>query len=262
MADGKSKSGDHPRMRGEHSRMASPGVYSVGSSPHARGARTAYVQAVINGGIIPACAGSTTRACSGIACCRDHPRMRGEHSASLIASRSITGSSPHARGAPSGIDPKRIDAGIIPACAGSTNRPKSNQAVNRDHPRMRGEHSRGKVVVRDKTGSSPHARGAPQGVLLVRHPKGIIPACAGSTEHLWQLRRLLVDHPRMRGEHLASHIWPRFIQGSSPHARGAHTFKKLQLNAGGIIPACAGSTLHDQRVWSTFSPNTFTFCKL
>ena len=66
----------------------------------------------------------------------------------------------------------------------------------------------------------------------------------------------------MRGEHKFAWIKSRRLEGSSPHARGALKKGEVELVAGGIIPACAGSTLHDQRVWSTFSPNTFTFCKL
>ena len=51
--------GDHPRMRGEHSRVPPPIVVARGSSPHARGApQSAFVGAALLG-IIPACAGST-----------------------------------------------------------------------------------------------------------------------------------------------------------------------------------------------------------
>ena len=154
---------DHPRMRGEHStedgeafiwRRIIPACAGstcppslvcptlMGSSPHARGARTQKT-----GNHRPA---------------KDHPRMRGEHHR-----RQGRGQQPF---------------GIIPACAGST----LNQAVSfgdfvgssphargalftplasrnlfRDHPRMRGEHSK---------------------VWQSSHPSdGIIPACAGST---------------------------------------------------------------------------------
>ena len=70
---------DHPRLRGEHSRMLDCTVLPRGSSPLARGARERRSKALHLSGIIPACAGST--------CCRgcrspapwDHPRLRGEH---------------------------------------------------------------------------------------------------------------------------------------------------------------------------------------
>ena len=66
----------------------------------------------------------------------------------------------------------------------------------------------------------------------------------------------------MRGEHLKSPETGTVTVGSSPHARGARERRAPLARLEGIIPACAGSTLHDQRVWSPFSLNTFTFCKL
>ena len=87
--------------------------------------------------------------------------MRGEHLGKAHQSHLYLGSSPHARGALDRRVALHIVQGIIPACAGSTHRPKSNQAVNRDHPRMRGEHSSQTTKEREASGSSPHARGAP-----------------------------------------------------------------------------------------------------
>ena len=51
---------------------------------------------------------------------------------------------------------------------------------------------------------------------------GIIPACAGST-YGTVLR-----------------VW--YVQGSSPHVRGAPIFREPGCRTGWIIPACAGST--------------------
>ena len=53
--------GDHPRMRGEHLNGWFMYVYLAGSSPHARGARLGARLVRVCGGIIPACAGSTSR---------------------------------------------------------------------------------------------------------------------------------------------------------------------------------------------------------
>ena len=51
------------------------------------------------------------------------------------------GSSPHARGAlQRGAEGERLE-GIIPACAGSTWATVAEQSIERDHPRMRGEHN-------------------------------------------------------------------------------------------------------------------------
>ena len=154
---------DHPRIRGEHGKRDLNGAYArgiipayagstsfsptpqrreTGSSPHTRGARSAYHA-------------RTSKA-------RDHPRIRGEH----LYPQTL---------------PERV-AGIIPAYAGSTHvalplrpclmgsSPHTRGALvhtspgfiaPRDHPRIRGEHDRG--------GLRPHGR------------RGIIPAYAGST---------------------------------------------------------------------------------
>ena len=85
-------SGDHPRMRGVHWVQVDKTHRGVGSSPHARGpptmpssphARGPLAQGLcqlVQRGIIPACAGSTSHT----PCCwcpsQDHPRMRGVHS--------------------------------------------------------------------------------------------------------------------------------------------------------------------------------------
>ena len=257
---------DHPRMRGEHLYLAVTHAHRrwiipacagstgaamlslsrrLGSSPHARGAR------------------STTRPSASPA--RDHPRMRGEHevqgrvpvqgqgiipacagSTNLISSSSmyVTGSSPHARGA---------------RCRTSLRR--SNR---RDHPRMRGEHRSQPLRGRNKRGSSPHARGAPAGRARAGsrtrdHPRmrgehaprgrgprrgqGIIPACAGSTSDETSLRFCVMgSSPHARGALLSCwSISPR--PRDHPRMRGEHLVDlRERYRLPGIIPACAGST--------------------
>ena len=71
--------------------------------------------------------------------------------------------------------------GIIPAYAGSTVKLDSVCAVLADHPRLRGEHTPGRLRLRLLMGSSPLTRGA-LGAAAPRDLKdGIIPAYAGST---------------------------------------------------------------------------------
>ena len=70
---------DHPRMCGEHWQSATRASGTWGSSPHVRGALGNRARAVHRTGIIPACAGSTSRRPSRLGACRDHPRMCGEH---------------------------------------------------------------------------------------------------------------------------------------------------------------------------------------
>ena len=90
---------DHPRMRGEHDGKIVDADKLTGSSPHARGARMCRPKAKRRQRIIPACAGSTAPGLRLHPWYRDHPRMRGEHWASVAGRVTLTGSSPHARGA-------------------------------------------------------------------------------------------------------------------------------------------------------------------
>ena len=152
---------DHPRMCGEHQAWRFCRGDKPGSSPHVRGAQVAEARESGVEGIIPACAGSTKRERNIRVVEGDHPRMCGEHLASQTHVWSRSGSSPHVRGARGSIQCRSGDAGIIPACAGSTpNASGSIRAVG-DHPRMCGEHLELQAP-------------------LV-HLLGIIPACAGST---------------------------------------------------------------------------------
>ena len=73
------KSGDHPRIRGEHNQPDPFGHWTEGSSPHTRGARSARA--------------------SGWGSVADHPRIRGEHHRLGCAGDFGRGSSPHTRGA-------------------------------------------------------------------------------------------------------------------------------------------------------------------
>ena len=55
----RSRSRDHPRVRGEHATQHMRGTTSSGSSPRARGAHHTMRARLHRTGIIPACAGST-----------------------------------------------------------------------------------------------------------------------------------------------------------------------------------------------------------
>ena len=111
---------DHPRMRGEHDGIHAQVLRHRGSSPHARGTPHALSSDSARSGIIPACAGNTSRAFIRFCAVRDHPRMRGEHHMILLIIQHPVGSSPHARGTPKPDPPDPAKPGIIPACAGNT----------------------------------------------------------------------------------------------------------------------------------------------
>ena len=86
-------------MRGEHTCTRPRASPRRGSSPLARGAHYVKRLATGNGGIIPACAGSTRRPRPRSRAGRDHPRLRGEHRCSSLRPSMVVGSSPLARGA-------------------------------------------------------------------------------------------------------------------------------------------------------------------
>ena len=132
---------DHPRVRGEHSCGGWCGRTCRGSSPRARGAPVEGDPRPPRGGIIPACAGST--------------------SMSTLRRAWMRGSSPRARGAHLTLVNNRWLIGIIPACAGSTCPAPRKSAAPWDHPRVRGEHGSAFSGVGVPRGSSPRARGAP-----------------------------------------------------------------------------------------------------
>ena len=155
----------------------------------------------------------------------------------------LTGSSPHTRGAHGGGGWRRPGLRIIPAYAGSTEREMGGCESKTDHPRIRGEHGvrRHQGVI--DGGSSPHTRGAPGTGRSGLGRRRIIPAYAGSTHDYVGQVQLGGDHPRIRGEHCTRIVRrPRWI-GSSPHTRGAPDFDLEAIVDDRIIPAYAGSTL-------------------
>ena len=169
--------------------------------------------------------------------------MCGEHVSPSSLRRRSPGSSPHVRGAPGKGQPRVVRVGIIPACAGSTLAHTAVQPKPWDHPRMCGEH-RIRFPAHDcNSGSSPHVRGARPSRFPRRRRIGIIPACAGSTPSETTSRWRYRDHPRMCGEHKIGVACIAGRMGSSPHVRGAHAAGDAHPYRGGIIPACAGSTL-------------------
>ena len=212
---------DHPRIRGEHHGYFAFRVMMVGSSPHTRGAPAFSHGRGFPDWIIPAYAGSTSEAGEPLGGDEDHPRIRGEHVHVGPPPFPGVGSSPHTRGARGLCAPSDRGAGIIPAYAGSTRGTPSFARPERDHPRIRGEHTptprraarrwdhpriRGEHAERHNprgnfTGSSPHTRGAPLRRRPARHRRRIIPAYAGSTPGRRGRRPSGWDHPRIRGEH-------------------------------------------------------------
>ena len=153
-------------------------------------------------GIIPACAGSSSRSRPRGTGSWDHPRACGEQALRFFTTLISSGSSPRVRGAAldgEGLAPR---LGIIPAYAESSAGLGSSCPTRWDHPHVCGEQWVSIDYGITNPGSSPRMRGA---AALMRPPffsGGIIPAHAGSRcprqcpcEARW-------DHPRACGEQL------------------------------------------------------------
>ena len=149
------------------------------------------------------------------------------------------------RGALLVVDAHVLLVGIIPAYAGSTTSGEQKKVMIQDHPRVCGEHPTSSLSFLRLPGSSPRMRGAQALYHVLVGAFGIIPAYAGSTylanSHLPPAR----DHPRVCGEHQTSRSLWYVSWGSSPRMRGALSRTISSTSWPRIIPAYAGSTLHE-----------------
>ena len=167
--------------------------------------------------------------------------MRGERPVFPRGRLADDGSSPHARGTPLLQQHVTDELRFIPACAGNAAPAPPVSRLGPVHPRMRGERT---MIGADRpriVGSSPHARGTPEGTFPTIKPKRFIPACAGNAVSLIYRLTNIAVHPRMRGERRVVNVSARVSGGSSPHARGTHVqFFSMNFNKR-FIPACAGN---------------------
>ena len=154
---------------------------AVGSSPLARGLPDGALKLVQVGRIIPARAGFTRSTTPSPDSRPDHPRSRGVYERLREEQRVPQGSSPLARGLPLFFFLQACKAGIIPARAGFTRPATSPKSLRADHPRSRGVYQALDVMTDTAVGSSPLARGLPEGTLKASPEERIIPARAGFT---------------------------------------------------------------------------------
>ena len=105
------------------------------------------------------------------------------------------------RGAPDRLLNDMGNLGIIPAYAGSTSALVFTSNLEKDHPRVCGEHPCQAMTTLPSRGSSPRMRGAHEKVESIENNDRIIPAYAGSTEDFIDDGDDDEDHPRVCGEH-------------------------------------------------------------
>ena len=150
----------------------------------------------------------------------DHPRSRGVYQTSSCTVISVVGSSPLARGLHHPADQPAGADGIIPARAGFTRVGLRRCGPLADHPRSRGVYGSTALTTVPTTGSSPLARGLPDGDGDGAVPGRIIPARAGFTTRKAGAETTRPDHPRSRGVYAQSALSYLSANGSSPLARG------------------------------------------
>ena len=234
--------GAHPRSRGENRERGLKGCASLGSSPLTRGKQQIADRLPRPPGLIPAHAGKT---CSSPRCrarARAHPRSRGENFSATSTMRKRLGSSPLTRGKPAlrGLRPE--SAGLIPAHAGKTMRPRVIRSGRRAHPRSRGENGGSSSPQRLQVGSSPLTRGKPKQLNIGAPAPRLIPAHAGKTAPGACSGLQGAAHPRSRGENRLRWCRWALVVGSSPLTRGKQPNYRDVLSREGLIPAHAGKT--------------------
>ena len=209
-----------------------------------RGKRASERCPVACSGLIPACAGKTDDTESWPIIERAHPRVCGENARFARAVDIPPGSSPRVRGKPQPAVNQRWRGGLIPACAGKTMFSQNEFRLKRAHPRVCGENDLDAGKSHVSMGSSPRVRGKHGPLRSGDMVEGLIPACAGKTRRATILPAASRAHPRVCGENAFGRGLGLGNRGSSPRVRG----KQLEWTganfARGLIPACAGKTIH------------------
>ena len=129
-------------MCGDHGREHNSRDWQRGSPPHVRGPLNTYEGLYALRGITPACAGTTKTTIIEYRFVGDHPRMCGDHRVKPSSMLHSLGSPPHVRGPLGSNRNNQKSFGITPACAGTTLSVHTLNGLNRDHPRMCGDHLR------------------------------------------------------------------------------------------------------------------------
>ena len=173
---------------------------------------------------------------------RAHPRVCGENVRQDLGALGRVGSSPRVRGKHQRGRSLRHARGLIPACAGKTDRSSSSTGNRRAHPRACGENLDADLESVSPQGSSPRVRGKPQRVRESVRDVRLIPACAGKTRCRCPRSPRSRAHPRVCGENVLTLFDGTAVPGSSPRVRGKPVQHRRAPQGRRLIPACAGKT--------------------
>ena len=150
------------------------------------------------------------------------------------------------RGKPELLRRAVIAERLIPACAGKTVQELVCDALEWAHPRVCGENQQSLQADDLKPGSSPRVRGKLAADRYGRYPVRLIPACAGKTPRRVGIHAAHRAHPRVCGENWKNGSIPGLPSGSSPRVRGKPRGLQTAASQTGLIPACAGKTVHSK----------------
>ena len=237
----------HPRVCGENGHAPCSVGCGGGSSPRVRGKRAPGGRQGPVLGLIPACAGKTSRGSRRWPRCSAHPRACGENAGTPLALLGTRGSSPRVRGKPAAASTFPALSGLIPACAGKTRGCSRAGTPRPAHPRACGENDvHAEASVRFE-GSSPRVRGKRAPPSSAGHRGRLIPARAGKTRKPPASPPPETAHPRACGENdvPAAPVLPQL--GSSPRVRGKRGHPPGHRVGAGLIPARAGKTARGGR---------------
>ena len=132
---------------------------ALGSSPRVRGKRVPRPGLKPQPRLIPACAGKTSIVEIEPKSPRAHPRVCGENITVDKDNVNMAGSSPRVRGKRCAPRQEARSHGLIPACAGKTQRLGLSFAGKEAHPRVCGENLEQSTGAVEAIGSSPRVRG-------------------------------------------------------------------------------------------------------
>ena len=212
--------GAHPRVCGENRSVASRASAERGSSPRVRGKQLHGLLGGSSSGLIPACAGKTSRAAATWTSRPAHPRVCGENAPCPDLPVIGAGSSPRVRGKRDVSFLFPAVKGLIPACAGKTLWSSSHSLSYRAHPRVCGENWVWCWSLFWVWGSSPRVRGKRLASCCMSVNTGLIPACAGKTTLTQVNAGNKRAHPRVCGENRSRRVGKEYSRGSSPRVRG------------------------------------------
>ena len=245
----RSRSGAHPRSRGENLAVPPLDKADIGSSPLTRGKLGGWQWYRDPRRLIPAHAGKTVLRALGAGACAAHPRSRGENTRFLKVALFQAGSSPLTRGKRLSRLRGRSRAGLIPAHAGKTAKVARKASRERAHPRSRGENVYSEIRTILGEGSSPLTRGKHFLCEAHGHLCRLIPAHAGKTKNLTGFTDSRRAHPRSRGENVEDARAGDLVCGSSPLTRGKRKGEAPSPCQARLIPAHAGKTWWPPTGW-------------